>query len=211
MSGGFQRHAPTNPSPALLAARQGNPALTITRATPAAAFALARQHYLSGRRLDMQALAGELGVSRATLYRWCGQRERLLGDVLWSLSDELFQAACRHYPQHTGQTRILAIFREHVGGIVASQALRTFLRQETHVALRILTSSAGSVQPRVIESLLGLLAEEVSASSFEAKTDLYTLSYAVVRVTEGFIYNDAIADLRPEVERAARIVELLLD
>jgi len=211
MSRGPQRQAPTDPSPALLAAQQGNPQLTITRATPAAAFTLARQHYLAGRRLDMQALAGELGVSRATLYRWCGQRERLLGDILWSLSDELAQRARRNHPEHTGQTRILAVFREHVGAIVASRALRTFLRQETHVALRILTSSAGSVQPRVIESFVGLLAEEVSAGSFVAKTDLYTLAYAVVRVTEGFIYNDAIADLRPEVERAARVVELLLD
>jgi hypothetical protein len=38
-----------------------------------------------------------------------------------------------------------------------------------------------------------------------------------VRVTEGFIYNDAIiggaavVTVEPEVERAARIVELLLD
>jgi AcrR family transcriptional regulator len=211
MAGGFVPHAPTDPSPALLATLQGNPALTVTRATPAGAFKLARRHFLEGRRLDMQGLASELGVSRATLYRWCGQRERLLGDVIWSLSDQVFKRACQRHGDHSGQQRILAVFREHVGAIVASEPLRAFLRQETHTALRILTSSAGSVQPRVIESFLGLLAEEVGAGSFEPKTDLYTLSYAVVRVTEGFIYNDAIADLRPEVERAARVVELLLD
>jgi hypothetical protein len=32
-----------------------------------------------------------------------------------------------------------------------------------------------------------------------------------VRVTEGFIYNDAIVAIEPEVERAASIVALLLD
>lgn len=35
--------------------------------------------------------------------------------------------------------------------------------------------------------------------------------YAVVRITEGFIYNDAIVAVEPEVERAASIVALLLE
>src|SRR5436190_19232693 len=38
--------------------------------------------YLDCRRLDMRALAGELGISRATLYRHAGGRDRLLGEVL---------------------------------------------------------------------------------------------------------------------------------
>jgi len=37
--------------------------------------------FLRGDRLDMRALAAELRVSRATLYRWCGHREQLLSHV----------------------------------------------------------------------------------------------------------------------------------
>src|SRR2546423_4830705 len=60
------------------------------RATPADAFHAAREIYMRGERIDMQALAQQLGVSRGTLYRWTGSRERLLVDVVWSLADELF-------------------------------------------------------------------------------------------------------------------------
>src|SRR5438477_385378 len=62
------------------------------------------------------------------------------------------------------------------------------------------------------------------AAAFRAARRMYLkgqrvdmLAYAVVRVTEGFIYNDAIiggaavVTVEPEVERAAQIVALLLD
>src|ERR1700752_987961 len=48
------------------------------------AFRLAREKFLAGERIDMSALAGELGVNRGTRYRWVGSRERLLVEVLWS-------------------------------------------------------------------------------------------------------------------------------
>ena len=60
------------------------------RATPADAFRAAREIYMRGERIDMQALAQQLGVSRGTLYRWTGSRERLLVDVVWSYAEELF-------------------------------------------------------------------------------------------------------------------------
>src|ERR1700754_4075066 len=36
------------------------------------AFRLAREKFLAGERIDMSALAVELGVNRGTLYRWVG-------------------------------------------------------------------------------------------------------------------------------------------
>ena len=39
-------------------------------------------------RIDMSALADELGVNRVTLYRWVGSRDRLLVEVVWSLARE---------------------------------------------------------------------------------------------------------------------------
>src|SRR5438445_11343321 len=61
-------------SPALRAARDGE---RTPRATPAAAFRAARRMFLQGRRLDMQAVGAERGVSRATLYHWTGHRVQL--------------------------------------------------------------------------------------------------------------------------------------
>jgi AcrR family transcriptional regulator len=202
---------------ALTAATHANPELTRMNATPAAAFLAARGMYLRGRRVDMLALAGELGVSRATVYRWTGHRERLLADILWSLSNEVFQQAKADHPEHTGAERLLAIFRQHVGVLVRAEPLHTFLRQETHAALRILTSSDGGVQSRTVAKLAELYREEQESGAFKPRTDVATLAYAVVRLTEGFIYNDAIVGgaavvtVQPEVERAAQIVALLLD
>jgi AcrR family transcriptional regulator len=85
--------------------------LSRTQATPAGAFRGARRMFLRGERLDMQALAAELGISRATLYRWCGHREQLLADVLWSLSHQLFERAKAEHPRHTGAERVMAVFR----------------------------------------------------------------------------------------------------
>lgn len=166
--------------------------------------------FLEGRRVDMRAIAAELAVSRTTLYRWTGSRDRLLGDILFSLSDDLFQRARSDHPEHTGAERLVAIFRQHVGALVRARPLQVFVQQETHAALRILTSRDGYVHPRTVKGLVELLREEQDAGSFCPDTDLETLAYAIVRVTEGFIYNDAIAAVEPEDERAAIIYALLL-
>jgi AcrR family transcriptional regulator len=168
--------------------------------------------YLRGQRLDMQALAAELDVSRATLYRWTGDREQLLSDVLWSLSNEIFERAKADHPRHTGAKRLLAIFRQHVEALVQARPLHIFLQQETNAALRILTSEQGGVQPRTVRTLTDLYREEQQAGAFTPRADVGGLAYAVVRVTEGFIYNDAIVSLQPaELKRAASIVSLLLE
>jgi AcrR family transcriptional regulator len=180
------------------------------RATPAAAFLAARRQYLEGRRIDMQALAAELGISRATLYRWTGHREQLISDVTFSLSDAVFEQAKRDTAHLSGAPRLLAVFRQHVEALVQARPLQVFLQQETHAALRILTGRGGSVQRRTVARLADLYREEQRNGSFEPRADPDTLAYAVVRITEGFIYNDAILAVEPAVDDAAAIVALLL-
>ena len=74
--------------------------------SPAAAFLAARRRFLAGTRLDMRSLATELGVSRPTLYRWTGAREQLLADVLFALSDDIFEAAIRDTADMRGPERL---------------------------------------------------------------------------------------------------------
>ena len=193
------------------AARQEDAKVDGAKATPASAFAAAQRTFLTGQRLDMQALAAQLGVSSATLYRWCGQREQLLGEIIGSLSDEILRRARADHREDSGAGRILAVYRQYVGALVNARPLQVFLQQETHAALQILTSSEGYVQPRTVRSVHELLREEQEAGTFVPQTDLLSLAYAIVRLTEGFLYHDAIVATEPQVERAARIVALLLD
>lgn len=184
--------------------------LTRIRPTPAAAFRAACGMYLEGRRVDMRALAAEVGVSRPTLYSWTGSREKLLSDVVWWLSDQLFERAKADHPKHEGVKRLLAIYHQHVGALVHAEALHAFLRNETQFALRILTSPQAGVQSRTVWKTAQLYREEQAAGTFEPRTDPDALAYAVVRVTESFIYNDALATVEPVLERAEAIVALLL-
>jgi AcrR family transcriptional regulator len=198
-------------TPAFRAARERGAALTRTRATPAAAFRAARRMFLRGERLDMRSLAAELGISRATLYRWCGHRDRLLSDVLWSLSHQLFEEAKADHRDKHGGERVLAVFRQHMSGVVHARPLQVFLQQETNAALRLLTSDRGSVQPRTVQDLAGLLREEQRGGALKLRADADTLAYAIVRLAEGFIYHETVVGTEPDVERAASMVALLLD
>jgi len=196
-------------TPAFRAARERDAELSRTQATPAGAFRAARRMFLRGERLDMRSLAAELGISRATLYRWCGHRDRLLSDVLWSLSHELFEQAKAEHGDKHGVDRVLAVFHQHVASIVRARPLQVFLQQETNAAIRLLTSDAGDVQPRTVRDLAGLLREE-HETGMTLRADVDNLAYAIVRMTEGFIYHDAVVGAEPDVERAVSIVELLL-
>ena len=64
------------------------------RGRPAAAsrddvLALAMHRYLRGRRVDVQAIAAELGLGRTTIYRWFGSREELIGEILVRAAEPL--------------------------------------------------------------------------------------------------------------------------
>jgi AcrR family transcriptional regulator len=180
------------------------------QAGPADAFRLARRWFLEGRRLDMQALAAALGTSRATLYRWTGPREQLLGDVVWSLASRTFEQAKRD-AEGRGARRILEVFDRYVGAIVAAPAVRSFLEADAEVALRVLASSAGGVQGRMVEALTELLAEEQDRGSIRLRLAPEVLAYAIVRLTEGFIYNDALLAVEPDLDTARAVIALLLD
>jgi len=179
-------------------------------ASPAGAFLAARTRYLAGDRIDMRGLATELGVSRPTLYRWTGPREQLIADVLFALSDRVFERAKHETAHLVGTERLLAVFRRHVEAIADSRALQAFRRQEPQAALRILTARNGLINPRTVRQVADFYREEQAAGQFDPPADVDTLAFAVVCLAEGFIYNDLGAAVEPEVDRAAAVVALLL-
>lgn len=79
------------------------------RTTPAGAFERAREYLRAGRRLDMVQLAADLGVSRATLYRWTGDRERLLADAVWAEAHAIAEHLLRVTEGESGLPCILAV------------------------------------------------------------------------------------------------------
>ena len=60
---------------------------------------------------------------------------------------------------------------------------------------------------RALEQLIDL---ERGRGGFEARLDTPTLAYAILRISESFLYADVIADRAPDVDRAITLIEALL-
>jgi AcrR family transcriptional regulator len=189
----------------LATGRPGRPAA----ASRQAALALARARFLAGERVDVQAIARDLGLARATMHRWFGTREMLLGEMLAELGEERLAAIRRGVPGG-GAEALLACFDRFNRELAATRGLGALLAQEQERALRILTSSGGIVQPRMVAAIERLIADEVAAGRFSSPIAASTLAYAIVRLAESFLYNDAIVGMRGDTERLREVEAALL-
>jgi AcrR family transcriptional regulator len=177
---------------------------------PPEIFAAAMRVFLDCRRLDMRALAGSLGISRATLYRKTGSRDQLLGEVLWSLTRRAIEGSLRSADDLDGVDRIVAVVERYIAFIEQQPAFRRLLTGEPEIALRVLTSKHGVVQGRIAAALRALLDQEQRAGALRFTMETETLAYVIVRVCEGFLYADVIADNPPEFAQMGPAVRALV-
>jgi AcrR family transcriptional regulator len=101
----------------------------------------ALKQYLHGERVDVQAIAAELGVGRTTIYRWFGSRDKLLGEVLAAAADPLIEEA-RAKSRGAGGRALLDTFDRLNRGLADSPALLTSAPDEADL-LRVGLPSAG--------------------------------------------------------------------
>ena len=179
------------------------------RPTPLDALRLARKRWLAGERLDMGALAEELGISRATLYTWVGSKDRLLGEVLWSFAANGLEQVIAH-AKGTGADYIVDVFERFARENASFEPLVRFVAREPELALRLITSKHGPVQARMIAATRELLTEQVQAGALELAFDADTLAYMIIRIAESFIYSDVITGSEPDVDKAVEVVRVLL-
>src|SRR5947208_12690093 len=99
----------------------------------------AMYRYLRRRRVDVQAIAAELGLGRATIYRWFGSREELIGEVIFRAAEPLIDAA-RRGARGRGGAALVDTFDRLNRSFAGAPALRSFVEQEREIALRIITS-----------------------------------------------------------------------
>ena len=96
--------------------------------------------YREGLRVDITVVASRLGLGRATIYRWFGSRESLLGEVI---ARELEQLVARKRAQvrRRGAAGLLEVLDGVNQTLTRSRAVRSLLEQERHGAMRMLTCS----------------------------------------------------------------------
>ncbi len=170
---------------------------------------LARQWFIGARRIELQKLAVELGISRATAYRWAGSAEQLVGNVLASLVDDTFKQVTQRSTK-SGSELVLEVLERGMGYANDFKPLRQFLARDAQLALKIVASRHSPVQERTIANLQRLLAAEVSAGHMTLPVEPGVMAYALTRIVESFLYTDLITGARPDLENAAKILRLML-
>lgn len=185
------------------------PARPTERPTADDAFRLARRRFLGAERIDMSALAGELGVNRVTLYRWVGSRNKLLVEVVWSIAQRTLEKVDAGV-RVRGAERVVQVVTRFLEAVITSDGMKRWLAEEGELAMRLLTRHDTGFQPRLIDWIHALLVEESDAGRLELPADLHEVAYVIVRLIESYTYLDLITGEHPDARRAEPILRLLL-
>jgi hypothetical protein len=185
-----------------------------TRAAPRVlaheqALEAAREMFITEARLDMQALARTLAVSRATLYRVVVSRDRLLGDVLWSLAGPALQAAVEEANAERGLERILRIGSRFRSGVLGFEPLRTFARAEPLTTGRALFTPEGGMNERLVQAWRAILLDAVENDEGSLPVDAVDFAEIIVRLGGSLLYADLLADQARDTDLAAVVTRAL--
>jgi len=165
------------------------------------AFVQARRTFLAGGRVDMNVLAASLGVDRTSLFRWLGNRDALLSEVLWSLAEPTLVRIDRAATT-VGAARIASVLGDFVATLIEAPYFQGFLKREPARALRVLTTKDSQVQRRYICAVEAMLTSETDGGRMHFDLSVRDLAYLLVRISESFTYADLITGEKPSAERA---------
>src|SRR5918997_3442314 len=174
------------------------------------AFDLAREMFLAGQRIDMGGLATKLGVDRTSVFRWVGNRDALLSEVLWSLAVPTLVQAERAAEHQEGAAHVATLLTHFANDLIEAGYFREFLRREPARALRLLTTKDSPIQQRYVATIAWLVREHLGDRPFGGSIDVADLAYVLARVSESFTYADLITGEEPSGERTRVALEHLL-
>jgi AcrR family transcriptional regulator len=166
-----------------------------------------------GRRLDMQGLADEVGVSRVTLFRRVGSREELISQALWRLTERMLEIAVERWEAERpeGELHLPGTIR-HINVMVAGSAgLRRLLDDEPALFMRVLTDPRGRVQSGIVAFIEELLRRDMAEFGLVTIIEPNALAYALVRLGESLLYVDVLAARKPDVAAASRLQQALIE
>ncbi|MEU7143523.1 QsdR family transcriptional regulator [Nocardia sp. NPDC046473] len=156
--------------------------------------------------IDLRFLAKAAGIGRATLYRRYGDRDRILGEVVWALAAPNI-ATMRPKFRGRGVDGVVEMIGNLLHTSAAHHGMRTFVAQHTDTALRVMTSQHGVIQQRFIAGIADTIRREIGEPP---DIDATTLAYAITRLGESFYYRELITGDPPDIDAATVIIRRLL-
>ncbi|MBA6421024.1 QsdR family transcriptional regulator [Pseudomonas neustonica] len=184
------------------------------RATPLSAFRMARSWWLEGRRLNLSLLAEELGIGRATLMRWVGNKDLLMGEILWSLYKRIYDEAIARAdqtPDLDGIDYLTQIYTDINIALINAKPMHDFLQAEPQWGLQLLTSRVSGLHERLMETWRKMFEEQIKAGKIKPEMDAESLALYIVKIGEGAIYCDLICARKPDPTPAATAFRLLVN
>jgi hypothetical protein len=166
----------------------------------------AMRQFLSQSTVDMNRLAGDLAISRATLYRVAGSRDSLLGNALWQLGRRTLKEA-RAKRTRPGPDGVIEVSRHFADGLWASEPMRTFVTVEPDTAARVLFTPSGEVHRRIILVQRDVFLEAGLAG---VPDDLFQRAFLYVRIMESVLYSELFAGSRVDFSMAEQALRAVL-
>ena len=175
------------------------------RPTADDALRLARGQFLAGERIEMGALADQLGINRTTLYRWVGEREQLLGTLISSLIDDWLEQV-RPTVTGTGVDGVLEIVRRFLEVAAVYEPLTAFTRREPPLALRVLTDRDGAVTRKGDATVRAVLAEMLPDREVSGE-----VVRAIGLVARTLVWANIAVDQDPDIDGVVGLTRTLLE
>jgi AcrR family transcriptional regulator len=176
------------------------------RARPSDAVDVALETFLSEARVDMQTLAGQLGVAPATVYRWFGSRAELLDSVCERLAEQ-FATAARAEARGDGAERVCDYARRMMQASVPYPPVRAFVAREPQLALRLLLGKDGSVHRVLVEHTRALIAETRRSDEPPLPDERVHL---IVQVATGLVWATFVIGEEPHIDSAVEVIRMVL-
>lgn len=178
----------------------------------------ATRHFLHRGTLDMEVLARELAVSRATLYRTVGSRDALLGHVLTGLGRKVVDAVEQaHHPP--GAEGVIEVSRRFTRRLEDAQALRWFAQHEPEAAHRVLLTTTCHVHALTVDVQRDLFVRIGGPGIGRVPSPrgpvgdgdpLTDRAFVYVRILESVLYGPMLAGRRPQFGLAEPALRALL-
>jgi AcrR family transcriptional regulator len=164
--------------------------------------------YMLGEPLDMSALAAELGIGRATLYRWVGNREELLARVLAEYTERTLRDAV-DAASGEGADLVVDVLRRFMTTVATAEPLATLTQREPLLFIR-LAMAPGMVEDRAARSLANLLEREVAARRLSLELPAHVMAGALVRLCDAYLYAHLLGGAEPQIDTTVQLASLLL-
>ncbi|EME21969.1 QsdR family transcriptional regulator [Rhodococcus triatomae] len=164
--------------------------------------------YLDEKPLDMSSLAQELGVGRATLYRWVGNREELLSTVLTEATERTYRWAIGR-ATGSGAEFILDFVERVMRTVDASPPLRALTKREPLLFTR-LALMPGSIEAVSAQITAEMLEREEASGALALALSPAVLGEAIVRICDIHLYAPLLGGETAQIDTALDLVALLL-